>query len=201
MYVAQNYGGGRPDRIRRGVKQAVWMSVIGSAFLGVLMVVIGAPAVRVFVGDEADSVVDLAHTMLIINGVTYWILGILFVTRGALQGLGRTLVPTVTGTVELGMRTLAAVVLGAVFGFVGVAWSNPVAWIGATVILIPAYIRAHRKLSHAPINPKILTETTPIAIVGPHEGSDAIDTVITTPITLPQTGAISALHGRKRRKK
>src|SRR5690606_20880726 len=34
MYVAQNYGGGRPDRIRRGVTQAIWMSIIGSAFLG-----------------------------------------------------------------------------------------------------------------------------------------------------------------------
>src|SRR5690606_704714 len=82
MYVAQNYGGGRPDRIRRGVTQAIWMSIIGSAFLGVLMVVIGAPVVRVFVGDDAEPVVDLAHTMLIINGLTYWILGVLFVTRG-----------------------------------------------------------------------------------------------------------------------
>src|SRR5690606_748372 len=54
MYVAQNIGGGRPDRIRRGVKQAIWMSIIGSVFLGILMVVIGAPVVRIFVGDEAE---------------------------------------------------------------------------------------------------------------------------------------------------
>lgn len=201
MYVAQNFGGGRPDRIRRGVKQAIWMSIVGSAFLGILMVVIGAPVVRVFVGNEAEDVVDLAHTMLIINGVTYWILGILFVTRGALQGLGRALVPTITGVIELGMRTLAAVVLGAFFGFVGVAWSNPVAWIGAVVILIPAYIRAHRQLAHAPINPRILTDTTPIALIGPHEGSDAVDAVITTSITLPQTSAINIRKKRKKKRK
>ncbi|GGO61906.1 MATE family efflux transporter [Microbacterium nanhaiense] len=200
MYVAQNFGGGRPDRIRRGVGQAIWMSIIGSAFLGVLMVVIGAPVVRVFVGNDAEGVVDLAHTMLIINGVTYWILGVLFVTRGALQGLGRTLVPTITGAVELGMRTLAAIALGAFFGFVGVAWSNPVAWIGAVVILIPAYVRAHRQLAHMPVNPRVLTDTTPIALIGPHEGSDAVDTVITTSITLPQTGAITVRKGRKSRR-
>jgi len=186
MYVAQNYGGGRPDRIRRGVIQAVWISIGGALVLGALLIAFGASMVRVFVGDGSDEVVDLAALMLIINGASYSVLGVLFVLRGALQGLGDALIPTITGVIELVMRVLAAVALGAVFGFVGVAWSNPLAWIGAVVILIPAYLRAHRKLADAPIAPLEVTPTTPIPVVGPTDGSMVVDAIVTQPIPLPQ---------------
>ncbi|WP_298741082.1 MATE family efflux transporter [uncultured Microbacterium sp.] len=179
MFVAQNHGGGRPDRIRRGVVQAVWMAIAGAVILGALLVAFGAPVVRIFVGDAADEVVDLAHLMLIINGVSYSALGVLFILRGALQGLGDAMIPTITGVVELVMRVVAAVVLGSLLGFAGVAWSNPLAWFGAVVILIPAYLRAHRKLALLPVNPAEPTLTTPIPVVGPTDGSMVVDAIVT----------------------
>lgn len=186
MFVAQNHGGGRPDRIRRGVVQAVWMAIAGAVVLGVLLVAFGAPVVRVFVGDAADEVVDLAHLMLIINGVSYSALGVLFVLRGTLQGLGDAMIPTVTGVVELVMRVVAALVLGSFLGFAGVAWSNPLAWFGAVVILVPAYLRAHRALALLPVTATEVTPTTPIAVVGPTDGSMTVDALVTQPITIPQ---------------
>ncbi|GAB3597540.1 MATE family efflux transporter [Microbacterium tumbae] len=197
MYVAQNVGAGRPDRIRRGVVQASWIAIGGSLALGVLLIITGAAIVRIFVGDGADGVVELAHLMLIINGATYSILGVLFVIRGALQGLGHAMIPTVTGIVELVMRVVAAVALAALLGFAGVAWSNPLAWVGAVVILIPAYVREHRRLARMPITSTVLTETTPIPVVGPTNSSLVVDAVVTSPITLP--GAINPPRGRRGR--
>jgi putative MATE family efflux protein len=182
MYTAQNFGGRRPDRIRAGVIQATWMAIIASVLLGVVLIALGPFVVRLFVGDSAEEVVELAHLMLIINGATYTLLGVLFVTRGALQGLGHALIPTVTGIVELVMRVLAAVALGALFGFPGVAMSNPLAWLGAVVILIPAYVRAHRELARMPVDPDELTLTTPIAIIGPSDSSLNVDAVFTQPV-------------------
>ncbi|PCE16168.1 MATE family efflux transporter [Microbacterium sp. SZ1] len=184
MYAAQNLGGRRPDRIRRGVIEGTWMAIGAGLLLGVVIIAFGAPLVRLFVGHgvEADEVVDLAHLMLIINGCGYWALGILFVLRGALQGLGHTLVPTVTGVIELVMRVGAAVVLGALIGFEGVALSNPLAWLGAIVLLVPAYIRAHRDLAHMKVDPVEATETSTMAIVGPTDGSMVVDAVVTQPI-------------------
>ncbi|MDQ0643352.1 MATE family efflux transporter [Microbacterium murale] len=184
MYVAQNFGGRRPDRIRAGVKQATWMALIASLVLGAVLIAFGTHLVRLFVGDGSDEVVELAHLMLVINGATYTLLGVLFVLRGALQGLGQALIPTVTGIVELVMRVGAAVALGAVFGFGGVAASNPLAWIGAVVILIPAYMRAHRALARMPIDPDELTLTTPIAIVGPDNSSLNVDAVVTASVPI-----------------
>jgi putative MATE family efflux protein len=182
MYAAQNHGGRRPDRIRRGVVEATWMAVAAAIVLGGLLIAFGAPMVRLFVGDGSDDVVDMAHRMLIINGCGYWALGMLFVLRGALQGLGHTLVPTVTGVIELVMRVVAAVVLGAMIGFDGVALSNPLAWVGAIVLLVPAYVKAHRALATQPVAPAEATETSAIAIVGPTDGSMVVDAVVTPPV-------------------
>lgn len=187
MYAAQNLGGRRPDRIRRGVVQAVWMAVAAAAVLGALMVLFGTPSVRLFIGDGSEEVVHLAALMLLINGVSYSSLAVLFVLRGALQGLGSTVIPTLTGVVELVMRVGAAVLLGHLFGFVGVAWSNPLAWVGACVILIPAYVRAHRRLERMPVDPAEATPTTAIPVIGPTDGSMVVDAVVTAPLRVIRT--------------
>ncbi|MGY1550306.1 MATE family efflux transporter [Microbacterium sp. A588] len=179
MYVAQNFGGRRPDRIRAGVVQATWMAIGASVILGAVLIAFGTHLVRLFVGEGSDEVVELAHLMLVINGATYSLLGVLFVIRGALQGLGQALIPTITGIVELFARVGAAVLLGAMLGFGGVAMSNPLAWIGAVVILIPAYVRAHRALAKMPVDPDELTLTTPIAILGPDNSSLNVDALVT----------------------
>lgn len=88
----------------------------------------------------------MAAYFLLVNGALYAVLGGLFVLRGALQGLGYTAVPTVTGMLELVCRIGAAVVLGAVWGFEGVVWGNPLAWVAAMTVLVPAYVRARRGL-------------------------------------------------------
>lgn len=186
MFVAQNFGAGRPDRIRRGVVQATWIAVIAAVALGALLVAFGAPLVRLFVGEGSDDVVDMAALMLVINGTTYWVLGVLFVVRGALQGLGDAMIPTLTGVVELIMRVGAAIVLGAAFGYVGVVWSNPLAWVGAVVLLVPAYVHAHRRLGRMPVAPVAVTPTTPIPVIGPTDGSMTVDAVVTAPIPLPR---------------
>jgi hypothetical protein len=137
--------------------------------------------------------------MLHINGYTYTALAVLFILRGTLQGLGSTIIPTVTGVVELAMRVGAAVVLGHALGFVGVVWSNPLAWIGAVVILVPAYLRAHRALERMPVDPDEPTLTTPIAVVGPTDGSMVVDAVVTQPIPLPQHPATDLVAPGRRR--
>ena len=74
--------------------------------------------------------------------------------------------------------------LGAVLGFGGVALSNPLAWVGAVVILIPAYVRAHRALARMPVDPLEPTLTTPIALVGPDNSSLNVDAVVTEAVPI-----------------
>src|SRR5699024_9072616 len=141
-FAAQNVGAGKGRRIRRGIVQALGLAVGSSMMIGVVLVLAGRPLVHMFVGEGSETVIDMAVLPLHINAALYSILGVLFVLRGALQGLGQTAVPMVTGVIELVMRLGTAIVLGAVFGYAGVVWGTPLAWAGAVALLIPAYPRA-----------------------------------------------------------
>ena len=145
-YTAQNYGAGRYDRIRSGIRQAIIMAVVAALTIGATLALWGGQIVQLFVGGGEEQVVDMAALFLLVNGSLYWVLAVLFVVRGALQALGRTFAPTASGVVELGMRIGAAMLLGAAFGFPGVVWANPLAWAGAVAVLLPGYVRARRAL-------------------------------------------------------
>lgn len=145
-FVAQNYGAGYVERIRTGVRHVMLISVGVSIVLTITLITAGGPIVRSFVGAGEEGVVAMAHEYLVINGLLYVLLGFLFVTRSALQGLGRTLIPTISGILELGMRVAAAIVLGDLFGFTGIVWGSPLAWMAASMLLVPAWIVARRSL-------------------------------------------------------
>ena len=154
-YAAQNHGAGRPDRIRSGVVQSVAVAVAGSVALGAVLVAFGSDLVELFVGPGEPQVTSMAAHFLRVNGALYSALGVLFVLRGALQGLGRTLVPTLSGILELVMRVGAAIVLGGAFGYAGIVWSNPLAWIGSVLLLVPAYVACHRALGRPAGEPAV----------------------------------------------
>ncbi|MCI1963435.1 MAG: MATE family efflux transporter [Ancrocorticia sp.] len=145
-FVAQNYGAGEYQRILIGVRHSLGIAIATALVLAVALISAGNPIVRLFVGSGNDDVVAMSHQYLIANGGLYFVLGILFVTRSALQGLGQTLVPTVAGVLELTMRVGVAIVLGGVYGFTGVVWANPAAWFGSVAILIPSWIVSRRAL-------------------------------------------------------
>lgn len=146
-YTAQNYGAGRFERIRLGVRQCILMSGAFSLVIGAVNIVFGPQLIELFVGAGEPEVVALAHTYLNINGSMYFLLALLFIFRFTLQGLGKSLVPTVAGVIELLMRILAAIFLAEAFGFAGVCFANPLAWLGACVPLGVAYAFASRSLA------------------------------------------------------
>lgn len=176
MFAAQNLGAGRADRIRAGVVQALWLTVGGSAVLGAGIALGGATLVRVFVGPGEEAVVSMATYFLHVNGALYAILGALFVLRGALQGLGHTWVPTITGVLELVCRVGAAVVLGASWGYEGVVWGNPLAWLAALALLVPAYVHAHRTLAER-VAARAQGRRDPVVLGELASGGDVLDAV------------------------
>ncbi len=145
-YAAQNFGARRVDRVRVGVRQGNVLAVVTSLVLALLLVPTAVPLSRVFVGDGSEQVVSLSAQAVIMFSLTYWILGILYVLRGVLQGLGKMRAPFYSGLAELVMRVVVAIWLGDVLGYLGVCASEPLAWVGAVALLVPAYRRTRRRL-------------------------------------------------------
>ena len=154
-YAAQNYGAGNMKRIKQGVNRCILINVAASVILGVFIILTCRPLVGIFVGSGQEEVVELARVYLIINCSLYFLLSLLFVYRYTLQGIGKSLTPTVAGVIELIMRSATAVFLAIPFGFAGISAANPIAWIGALIPLTSAYyLNIHRLLKQFPDGPK-----------------------------------------------
>lgn len=133
-YSAQNYGAGKMDRVRQGVFQCSMMSVGTAIVMGAINIFWGANLASIFVGNGETEVLHLAHVFLRTTGIFYWILGLLFIYRCTLQGLGHNMVPVVASVVELFSRGVGALILGKYLGFQGVCIANILAWITAGVL-------------------------------------------------------------------
>lgn len=144
-FAAQNYGAGKPGRIRKGVLSCSIIAVT-SGFLGCILVLIFCPLlVQLFVGSGQDQVMSMVKTYLHINAVCYFILGLLFVYRNVLQGIGRSIVPFFAGVFELVTRSIIAFTLLGALGFVSICVAGPAAWISAALPLFIAYVYNLRK--------------------------------------------------------
>ena len=145
-YTAQNYGAGKFSRIRTGVRACCRMSVGFSLLAGALVIAAGPYFMTLFVGPEEVEAIRLGQTYFLVNGLTYWILSMLFIFRYTLQGLGQSIVPTVAGVMELVMRATAGLFLVEAMGFLGACLGNPMAWLGSCVPLAIAYVMTVQRL-------------------------------------------------------
>lgn len=148
-YVGQNLGAGKPDRIRQGVKTASIVSVAVSALICTAMLLLGRLILSGFISgtpEVAEQALGIAYAYLTIMSLCLPVLYILHVVRSAIQGLGNTVIPMVSGVAEFIMRTGGVLLLPGFIGHSGVFWAEVLAWLGADLILVPGYFLLMRRL-------------------------------------------------------
>ena len=99
----------------------------------------------VFIDAPTEEIISYAGGYLTAVAPFYVVLGLLIVYRSAVQSMGNSTAPFLACVVELVMRIGGALGLSRVLGYTGVCFSSPLAWIGATALLIPFYRREMRK--------------------------------------------------------
>lgn len=62
-----------------------------------------------------------------------------FAYRNGLQGLNKGLVPMLSGAMELVSRWIAILALSKPFGYIGVCFADPAAWLTTGILLIVTY--------------------------------------------------------------
>ncbi len=145
-YCAQNLGAKRYDRIKDGVNKAIIISIITSIIAGFVLIAFGTQFVKLFIENPDASILSASKQVLDISGIFFIPLGLIFIYRNALQGIGESFVPMMAGVAELGARALVAFTLPAFWGFFGICLADPVAWIAASVPLTLYYHKTIKKL-------------------------------------------------------
>lgn len=138
-YSAQNLGAKKLERINEGVHKSLILVVIFTLVAIVCCYGFGDVLTMMFVGAEEVEVISLSFEYLKILSPFYFILGLLFIYRSALHGVGNALLPMISGFLELLMRFGASLIFPVMLGFPGIPYVEASAWIGATVLLIIGY--------------------------------------------------------------
>ncbi|MGT2832193.1 MATE family efflux transporter [Streptococcus halotolerans] len=154
-FTAQNYGAKEYKRILQGLYRTVFIAILWAISFATILIVFNRFFSGLFLSDGSQAVYDLALSYYVINGALYWVLSILFVTRSFIQGLGKGLAPTLAGIMELLMRAGIATVGSIYFGFSGIAASNPAAWLGALLVLLPSTFIMRKRLKAQANAPRV----------------------------------------------
>ena len=144
-YVAQNYGAHRFDRIREGVRASLIQLESVNVLMCAAMLLARRAVVSLFIDAPTEEIISYAGGYLTAVAPFYVVLGLLIVYRSTVQSMGNSTAPFLACVVELVMRISGALGLARVLGYTGVCCSSPLAWIGATALLIPFYRREMRK--------------------------------------------------------
>ncbi|MCM1183625.1 MAG: MATE family efflux transporter [Roseburia sp.] len=149
-YMGQNMGAGKLKRIHGGMRAAVVIALITSVIIAAFMLLLGKPLLGLFISGSPETVeatLAIAYHYLAIMSVCLPVLYILHVTRAAIQGLGNTVLPMLSGVAEFLMRTASALLLPRLMGESGIFYAEIMAWAGADVILVVSYFVVVRRLA------------------------------------------------------
>ncbi len=144
-YVSQNYGAGRIDRIKSGVRTALGIVTAMSVFLICFSMLFARPLVMWVASTKNNLIIDNAAMYCRVGAWFFPALGPLFVLRCSLQGMGHKAAPLFSSILELCVKIASVAFMVPVLGYFGVALTEPLSWVLMTMLLTIGYVIAMRK--------------------------------------------------------
>ena len=143
-FVAQNYGAGKTERIREGIRSAVKTAFFFGASVSALVFVFARQLMLIFVNPRETEIIREGVEYLRIEGSFYYLIGFLFLCYGYYRAVKRPGMSLVLTVISLGTRVVLAYVLSAVpwIGVTGIWASVPIGWLLADLAGYLYYRRA-----------------------------------------------------------
>ena len=147
IFIAQNFGAKRMDRIQKGIHVAVFTSLTFGFLISCCVVVLAKPLMILFIDANETAVITEGVRYLHIEGAFYFMIGGLFLLYGLYRAIEKPGMSVVLTIVSLGTRVFLAYTLSAIpsLGVVGIWWSVPIGWFLADALGVGYYIVKYRK--------------------------------------------------------
>lgn len=137
-FVSQNKGAGNVQRIRKGVQVSIWIAFVSWIVIGVIMFLFPEKLASIMLNEQ--ETISLAADFLRICAISLLLLNLMFIFRSAVQGMGHPLIPMCSGLAEMALRIPAIILLVKSVGFAATAYAESIAWTGALLLNVVAYI-------------------------------------------------------------
>ena len=135
LFISQNFGAAKEERIRRGTKSAVGISLAFCAVISVLVFILAKYLMMIFISPENTEIISIGVGYLRVEGAFYCCIGLLFLLYGYFRGINRPVMSLVLTIISLGTRVALAYLLAPLpqIGVWGIWWAVPIGWILADV--------------------------------------------------------------------
>lgn len=136
IFVAQNRGAGKQNRIHNGIRSAVKTITIYCVIITTFILIFAKPLLYIFINKNETEILNIGIQYLHIVAVFYCLIGYLFMLYGLFRGYGRPGVSIILTIASLGTRVALAHILSSIpwIGIVGIWWSIPIGWAIADII-------------------------------------------------------------------
>lgn len=144
-YSGQNLGAKNLDRIKLGFKKSLIMMGVFSLAMLPIMQFGGEWIVKLFVNDP--EVIHYGAVAMQITSWFYIFLGLIYMTRGVLNGVGDAMFALINGIVEVIGRITIPVALTMIplFGVWGIWWATGLTWLVSAVFCVLRYVSWRKK--------------------------------------------------------
>lgn len=145
-FGGQNLGAGKIKRIFEGLKLSFVLSFGYSLVMAVIVGLTANVLGLLFIDGNETAILQQVGQFLKYNSFFYWVLGILFILRNLLQGLGYSFLAMFGGVFELVGRTAVAFGLVSIFKYGAICLANPIAWAMADILFIWGWMKTSKEL-------------------------------------------------------
>lgn len=143
-FIAQNYGAGKKERIRKGTKESFLISFLFCIVISAVVCIFAAPLMRIFVSAKETAVIASGVRYLRIEGAFYCGIGCLFLLYGYYRAVKKPGMSVILTVISLGTRVALAYILSAYIGETGIWMAIPIGWVLADVTGL-VYMKFHEK--------------------------------------------------------
>ncbi len=154
-YSGQNYGAGRYDRIRAGLKVSLGCSYIWCVIVLIASYTVCPYLIVAITDTNIREVIDTACLYQRFDTCFYLLVPTITILRNSLQGMGDHITPIFSSGLELVGKVLIAMLLTPVIGYWGIIVSEPIVW---AVMVIPLIASMVKRMKRAFVNEKIRNE-------------------------------------------
>ncbi len=130
-FIAQNFGAGKSDRIRQGIRFAILTTTIFCLFISAAVILFARPLLMIFIQPHEQEIISIGVGYLRIEGAFYCGIGCLFLLYGFYRAIRRPFMSVLLTIISLGTRVILAYALAAIpgIGVAGIWWAIPIGWL------------------------------------------------------------------------
>lgn len=140
-YCGQNYGAGKYERIRSGLRAALILGTAWSAVVVLMAHTIANPLIQFVASTTNPEIIYWGTTYLKYDMSFIVVCAFIVILRNSMQGFGDHMTPVVSSFIELLAKLVFAFIFVRIFAYWGIIWAEPIAWI---LMVIPLILKTFR---------------------------------------------------------